>query len=534
MSTTVAKLLGIPILKTDGRLITNCGLENNVQYVTVMEAPDFHFTGLNNVLILTTLSAYHQDLSAINTAILSLCKAGVAAIAIKTGRFVDDIDCSTIKIGQKYKVPIIALNKNVLFREVLSETLSLITDNQRTIITQINKLNNQLFNAILQNRSIPDLINILCSKIPCYCCCTDSTKMKIAEASSMAAYLIDMKKVANAIDEFYVTDSIKNKEDYVHYENIIIFPCRVQKRLLGVFCIHLQDTQAELAVPLAEAIVNALCVKFLEKDLKLQTEREMVSAILDDVLFTPHVDEGTIIDRLELLNFTPLESHMIAIIVPRKHDYDKINEFDTFNAIKNVFSSRFSSSIAFKRGKEVLVLISVKNQKVTDSIPSAIGYCSSVLATSIKQWLDIGYSISVDDFRKIPDCYKQAKRAIQYGRLVDKDSRVFMYSDYYEMGLIALGLGSNDSETFFNKIINPIKEHDNRFKGDLWPTLVCCFVDKTLEQVAATLFIHISTLRYRLQKIETLTGYNYFDSKDRTTLYIAYVLYTVSKTSKTL
>lgn len=533
MSTTVSKLLEIPLFKENGILVTNCGLENNVQYVTVMEAPDFHFDGLNNVFILTTLSAHHHNLSEINNVILSLCKSNVAGIAIKIGRFVDNVDSSTAKIAQEYGVPIIAFNSSVLFREALSEALSLITDNQRTIITQINDLNNQLFSAILQNRSIQNLINILCAKIPCYCCCTDSTKMKIAEASSIEAD-IDMNKVANAIDEFYAKDSSKKKGAYVHYENIIIFPCRVQKQLLGVFCIVLNDTQSELAVPLAEAIVNALCVKFLEQNLKLQTEREMVSAILDDVLFTKNTDESTIIDRLELLNFTPLESHIIAIVVPRNHEYEKINDSNTFNTIKNVFSSCFPSSIVFKRGKEVLVLISVKKEKVADSIPSAIGYCSSVLSASIKQWMDIGCSINVNDFRKIPDCYKQAKRAIQYGRSVDKDRRVFMYSDYYEMGLIALGIGSNDSETFFSKVITPIQGHDNRFKGDLWATLEYCFAHKTLESAAASLFIHISTLRYRLQKIESLTGYNYFDNNGRTTLYIAYLLYTVSNTPKNL
>lgn len=533
MSTTVSKLLEIPFFKKNGQLVTNCGLNNNVQYVTVMEAPDFHFDGMNDVFILTTLSAHHRSLSEINNVILGLCKSRVAAIGIKLGRFVDSIDKSTAKIAQEYDVPIIALNSNVLFREALSEALSLITDNQRIIITQINDLNTQLFSAILQNRSIQNLINILCSKVPCYCCCMDSTKKKIAAASSIEAE-IDMNAFGNAIEEFYAIKNAKKKISYVHDGNIIIFPCKVQNQLLGVFCIVLQDTQAELAFPLAEAIVNALCVKFLEQNLKLQTEREMVSAILDDVLFTRHSDESTIIDRLELLSFTPLEGHMLAIVVPRNHDYDKVNRFNSFDIIKNVFASRFPSSIVFKRGKEVLVLVSVKKEKVADSMSKDIGYCSSIISEAIQQRMDIGCSINVDDFRKIPDCYKQAKRAIQYGRLLDKDSRVFMYSDYYEMGLIALGVGSNDSETFHNRVITPIREHDRRFKGELWSTLECCFEQKTLESVAANLFIHISTLRYRLQKIEGLTGYNYFDNKGRTTLYIAYLLYTVSNTSNTL
>ncbi len=533
MGTTVSQLLEIPFLQKNLQLVTNCGLSNNVQYVTVMEAPDFHFDGLNEVFILTTLSAHHHSLEEINRVIRELCESGVSAIGIKIGRFVDQIDKSTVAIAQEYNVPMIRLNKTVLFREVLSETLSLIADNQRLIITQINDLNRELFEAILKNRSIQHLVNILCQKLPCYCCCIDSTKKKIAEMSSIGTDF-DMSSVENAIGEFYVMRNSSEKKHFVHEGNIIVFPCKVKNQLLGVFCILMKDNQTEIIFPLAEAIVNALCVKFLEQNLKLQTEREMISAILDDILFTKHSDESTIIDRLAILGFQPLESHMLVIIAPRNHDYSQVSEFQSFSVIKNIFSSRFPSSIVFKRGREVLILLSVKTDKVIDAIPTDIGYCSSVISDAIRQRMDIGCSISVNDFRKIPDCYKQAKRAIQYGRLFDNERRVFMYSDYYEVGLIALGTGSNDCETFFNKVILPIQTHDSRFKGDLWTTLECCFSHKTLESVAASLFIHIGTLRYRLQKIEGLTGYNYFDSKGRTTLYMAYLLYTISKAPKTL
>lgn len=533
MGTTVSQLLEIPFLHENTRLITNCGLNKNVQYVTVMEAPDFHFNELNEVFILTTLSAHHSSLDEINRVIRELCESGVSAIGIKVGRFVDRIDESTAAIAQEHNVPIIALNKTVLFREALSETLSLIADNQRLIITQINELNRELFDAILKNSSIQQLINILSKKIPCYCCCIDSTKKKIAEVSSIGTDF-DMKAIENAIGEFYVMRNSPKKNHFVHEGNIIVFPCKVKNQLLGVFCISLKDTQMEIIFPLAEAIVNALCVKFLEQNLKLQTEREMISAILDDILFTKHTDESTIIDRLATLGFSPQQNHMLVIVAPRNPDYSKISEFQSFSIIKNIFTSRFPYSIVFKRGKEVLVLLSVKTDKVADAIPNDIGYCSSVISDAIHQRMDIGCSISVTDFRKIPGCYQQAKRAIQYGRLFDNERRVFMYSDYYEIGLIALGAGSNDSETFFNNVILPIQAHDSRFKGDLWATLECCFANKTLESVAANLFIHIGTLRYRLQKIEGLTGYNYFDSKGRTTLYIAYLLYTISKAPKTL
>mgnify|MGYP003375648555 FL=1 len=95
----------------------------------VMEAPDFHFDSLAaHVFILTTLSAHHDSLEEINRIIRGLCEANVAAIGIKLGRFINEIDPSTIEIVQEYNVPLITFSQNVLFREILSSSLALISD----------------------------------------------------------------------------------------------------------------------------------------------------------------------------------------------------------------------------------------------------------------------------------------------------------------------------------------------------------------------------------------------------------------------
>ena len=125
-------------------------------------------------------------------------------------------------------------------------------------------------------------------------------------------------------------------------------------------------------------------------------------------------------------------------------------------------------------------------------------------------------------------CYLQAKKAVQFGRILDPSGRVYLYDDYFELGLISCGIGSGESGIFFERIINPILEYDKQFKTDLWPTLEASFSNDKLEQIAGELHIHISTLRYRLQKVESLTGYSFFNSHDKLTLYLAFLLYKVS------
>lgn len=95
--------------------------------------------------VLTTLSNYHDSLEETNCFIRGLCQAGISAIGIKLGRFVNEIDSSTIAIAEQYHVVLLSISPHAYFREILSETLSLITGNQRHTLSQINTVNQSLF-----------------------------------------------------------------------------------------------------------------------------------------------------------------------------------------------------------------------------------------------------------------------------------------------------------------------------------------------------------------------------------------------------
>jgi len=525
---TVSDLLEIPSFKTGCTLAAEQGLCNEVKYVTVMEAPDFHFDSLgDHVLILTTLSAHHSSIEEINCVVEGLCKANVSAIGVKVGRFIDSIDPSTVELAQEYSVPLLSLDANVLFREVLSESLSLISDHQRLIIDQIIEMNRELFSAILQNQSIQELIDLLCAKLPCYCCCLDAAQHKVAEASSLAGGLDD-RALRENLDRFFAEQKEGDPPSYLLDGNTIIFPCRAQNQLLGVFCIAMEGSQVELALPLAETVVNALSVKFLEENLKAQAEREMVASILDDILFTRHTQESTITDRLKLLNFTPFQYHLLLILSRRSQQFREHNDPWEMDTARDILAYRFDSVLVFKRGNKYIALISYKGKRSAAALADQIRCCGSILSSTIRCSIDLGCSLPVQQFTSMPDCYQQAKKAIQYGRTLDPGENIFMYDNYFELGLISCGIGSSDGEIFYHRIIGPIQDYDRQYKSQLWATLECCFLHGTLESVAASLFIHISTLRYRLQKIQNLTGYNYFDIKGRMSLYLAYLFHKVS------
>ncbi|MDP3385941.1 MAG: PucR family transcriptional regulator ligand-binding domain-containing protein [Eubacteriales bacterium] len=531
MSTSVKSILELPIMQENSRLLTNTGENNDVQFVTVMESPDFRLASLGeHIFVLTTLSAHHSSLEEINSIVRGLCEVKIAAIGIKIGRYIKCIDESTIQIANDHNVALIELDNNVYFREILRETLSVITGNQRLNLIRINDVNKALIDSILQNRTIQDFLNLLCAQIDCYCCCNDQSGKKIAEASSLRLDY-DTKKVDNAIKHYFENFSEKDKSIYQE-ENIIISPCIVQEKRLATICIVTFEVQIDLVYLFTQSIINGISIKFLEKNLQVQAERELEFSILNDILFSKNSNAEVIADRLDLLNFTLYENKLMVILSRLDSKNDKFGFYSTVDNLKKIFTAQFGSAIAFKRKNEHVILVSHETISNANSLKDRLYLCKSAISRTERGKFDLGCSTSVTELTKIPECYDQAKKAIKFGRQIDTDEHLYLYDDYFELGLISCGIGSSDANMFFQRIVNPIQEYDKKFNSELWSTLEISLIQDRLELIASTLHIHISTLRYRLQKIETITGYNYFKTNDRLTLYLAYLLYKVSNVSK--
>ena len=120
MSATVEELLELPVYRQHAKLCTSVGLSKEVKYFTVMETPDFHINTLGGqVFVLTTLSAHYESLEEINRVVEQLCQADVSAIGIKLGRFVDELDGSTIAIIEAAHIPLITFDSNGIFIKVI-------------------------------------------------------------------------------------------------------------------------------------------------------------------------------------------------------------------------------------------------------------------------------------------------------------------------------------------------------------------------------------------------------------------------------
>lgn len=524
MSVTVRELLSLPYFQENSKLMTVSDTGRKIEYVTVMEAPDFNIESLSeNGFILTTLSAHYQSLNSINRVVKALCKARVSAIGIKLGRYVNDIDKSTIEIAQMYGVSILALSEHLLFRKAISEVLTFIANDQKTITERVIRINRELYQAILQNCSLKELLTQLSSRLYCYVCCNDADGQKLAEAG-------DTKDVDwDAFDDKRVVEYLTKFEEatdcaYLLSEDVLIIPCRAQERVLGLCLISADEEKAGYIIPLVESVSNALSVKLLELNLKKQADQENMTAIMDDILFSTQNDENAIIDRLTPLNFSKGAAYTLLVITVRNKAEHAGFKSASLELIRNSFCTQSISSVVFRRTDEYLALVTYKKEQTPDTVAKKIGACREMASEYLKTELVVGCSMVIHDLRKLGECYNQAKMALKLGLTFEPNECLLLYDKYFEFGLVSRAEGTSESEVFFKRIIGPIMEYDKQYKTELWNTLSVCFAHDTLDSASKFLFVHVSTLRYRLNKIFEITGYNYFEQKGKFVLSLAVIL----------
>ncbi|TCK20672.1 helix-turn-helix domain-containing protein [Pseudonocardia endophytica] len=129
--------------------------------------------------------------------------------------------------------------------------------------------------------------------------------------------------------------------------------------------------------------------------------------------------------------------------------------------------------------------------------------------------LSWGISREHADVVELPSALNEAQTALSAAHRLGGEN-VFLYE---ELGIVRLLLGSGDDpdlQAFVDEVTGPLLAYDRDNDGSLVRTLRAFFDADCSQRVAAErLFVHHKTLRYRLERIRSLTGLDLSRHEDR-------------------
>jgi purine catabolism regulator len=127
---------------------------------------------------------------------------------------------------------------------------------------------------------------------------------------------------------------------------------------------------------------------------------------------------------------------------------------------------------------------------------------------------------SLVPFERLLQGLREARYALQLCRA---DGRV--QAEFADLGTYQLLLSLQDPDaltTFADSVLSSLDEYDGAHGTELVPSLRA-FLEKNArwESAAKDLFVHRHTLRYRMRKVEELTGRSLSSARDRMEFFLA-------------
>ncbi|MEQ1736426.1 MAG: PucR family transcriptional regulator ligand-binding domain-containing protein, partial [Rhodoglobus sp.] len=123
---TVREVLSLPVLDGSTVVAGAAGLSGVVSGINVMEVPDIESFVKSGELMLTTAYPLRDHPEDLGDLIRTLSRLGLAALAVKSGRYLDAIPAEMIEVADELSFPLIALTGNTSFNDVIGAVLAVV------------------------------------------------------------------------------------------------------------------------------------------------------------------------------------------------------------------------------------------------------------------------------------------------------------------------------------------------------------------------------------------------------------------------
>ncbi len=224
----------------------------------------------------------------------------------------------------------------------------------------------------------------------------------------------------------------------------------------------------------------------------------------------------TIMDQIQYLNWNRYDHYLVLRMETQQQDDRMHSSIATLGHIE----AQISEGLAFmyQQGIVVIVNLSFNHSSASDVISS--------LAIIMREGLfKAGVSSELQDFLHIPQGYTQSVAALRLGKESQSMIWCYRFDDYLLEYILSQSSHQISSKLLVASRLNALIQYDKENKTELYRTLqVYLEHERNSLQTAKTLFIHRSSLVYRLERIQKITRINLDNPKNRLLLQICFLL----------
>jgi purine catabolism regulator len=479
---SVGEVLGVSTLAGARLIAGGGGLDRVVQRLNVMEVPDILAWVKPHELLLTTGYPLRNTPQSLDRLVADLDERGLAALAIKLGRYLDELPGEMAEQADRLDFPLILLPDDVGFDDILNQVLTDILNRQAAVLARAEEAHRALVAVVLAGGGLREVAAEVAGLLDVAVAVLDGAGQVLASAGP-ADCLAALRTAPEG--RRTVVPVVAGGH---HHGRIVACGPAGQVGESDVGILERAATVAALVITRQEA-VNAV-------------ESKYRADFLRDVLAGRAGGSDRVASRAKAFGWD-LRRPVTVLVAELDPEGDERLVQDRLVACWAAALRRHDPRGAVAGfSHEVVAVVDAAVDPVRLARDAAATFADGPPAT-----FSTGASRTASGAEALPEAYAQALKATRVGRQLHGPGAVAHFDQLGVYRLLSLVSDTAELHAFVRETLGPLASDDDPENADLRRTLqVLLETNLNVAETARRLHFHYNTLRYRIGKLERLLG----------------------------
>ena len=515
MGVSVKEILSSEFFKEYYIISGEKGINREIQGVVLIDAPDGYKWCRGKELILTTGYFYVDNTELFKEVINFLYENGSAAIAVKTDRFLNTIAEEVTELSDKLGFPIIFVPARTAWMDIIAAVNSIAINRYISRINDTNyleihnhsndyqkKISNIVKNLSLELGLSVAISDIVDKNIICYPADNNiGEKVNKTDESNLNNY---QKEILCEKLNIYRIKNLDDNKSWIKM-NILINNTPITQLIIweGSDKIDYYDL-------FSIRVSYALFLSIYEQIYVMNSyERKFYDNLIESLINERLTSKQQIIKEIRMINNFRLNIDNSYVCLLIEQDGDNPSFYSIREKLYNTLLLKVPKDEAIFGiiDDNTLAIIKDVSKYKKDIIGNVRKEIKNLLENMRNQFdhrsLMVGIGDACDNIVSIRKSYFEALKAIEIGKYLYPNNRIFTFEELGPFGLFRVEDIQNKSYSSNFSLISPLLKDNNR--DELLLTLKVFIESESNYNVTAQkLYIHNNTVRYRISKIQEI------------------------------
>lgn len=545
MGLSVADILSLPVLSEARVVAGEKGITREVSLVTVGEVPDIGDWLTGNELVLSTFFATDASPEAQADFTRKIIKAGASGLIVKPGRFIEAVGPEILALGDENDFPVIEVPGEVRWTHITAGISERIVGEHLSLLERSQEIHNSMLDVVIGGGSWQSIADTAAQLLGRPVVLENSYYELLARAVPNGAgkKLVDKLGPLDAAGAKAIQSKAASREERVYrlpyqggkeFKSRVTIPIAVSGDVLGYVSTFEQDAPLnELDMEAVESAATVAAVEMGRELARIEAETRLRGDFLDDLLAGAFGAGPTMLQRASYLG-GDLSQGCMAIVV----DIDSFGEYIIsqelsepeiqriknryFSKIREIVRSYHQDALVTPRSDNVIAFLPPVGEDPAKLEAIAVSTAAKIRAACRELFPEFTVSIGTGRFHGDPAetgrAYREAQTALQVSQRLGETGNVASFDDMgiYKLLLSAMEEDPEEVQNFYDETIARIVKYDAEHKTDLVRTLETFLNNnRSIAVTSEAMFTHRHTIRYRLGRINDLTGLDVNKSEDQ-------------------